>query len=179
MKRYAMPQQNGIKSLILKKNERPKGRFLIMMIDIDKSKLINFIQLKLEEKANAFHNLIEETRASNNDTKSSMGDKYETGREMLQQEINNLQKQLNEVNNQLQVLKKVPTLIKKNVSLGTIVTTEKAIFFIATSLGEITFDNQKIFIISEQSPLAKALWSKTSGDHFLINQSSQKILSVN
>ena len=28
--------------------------------------------------------------------KSSMGDKYETSREMLQQEINNLQLQLNE-----------------------------------------------------------------------------------
>lgn len=145
---------------------------------MDKSKLINFIQIKLEEKAKTFVNLIEETRASNNDTKSSMGDKYETGREMLQQEINNLQKQLNEVNNQLQVLKKVPTQKKSAVALGALVTTEKSTFFIATSLGEITVDDKKIFIISEQSPLAKMTWAKIAGDQFQINNISQTIISV-
>lgn len=148
------------------------------MITINKSKLINFIQLKLEEKANNFNNLIAETRASNNDTKSSMGDKYETGREMLQQEINNLQKQLNEVNNQLQVLKKVPTQVKSSVGLGALITTEKSAFFIATSLGEVLFEDQKIFIISEQSPLAKASWAKMAGEDFLINNIAQKIISL-
>lgn len=150
-----------------------------MTFDIDKSELINFIQDKLTDKASYFETLIAETRASNNDTKSSMGDKYETGREMLQQEINQLQKQLNEVNNQLQVLKKVPTQARTSVSLGAVVITEKAVFFIATSLGEIIFDEKKIFIISEQSPLAKALWGKCSGESFQVNQTIQKIWSVN
>ena len=72
---------------------------------MDKQKLSLLISQKLSEKIQTFEKLIAETRASNNDTKSSMGDKYETGREMLQQEINNLQVQLNEVLKQQDFLK--------------------------------------------------------------------------
>jgi len=151
----------------------------MMTLDIDKSQLIIFIQNKLTEKAQYFDKLIAETRASNNDTKSSMGDKYETGREMLQQEINQLQKQLNEINNQLLVLKKVTSQAKNTAALGALIKTEKAIFFIATSMGEITFEDQKIYVISEQSPLAIALLGKSSGDNFYVNQMPQRILSVN
>ncbi len=149
-----------------------------MTSDIDKSKLLKLIQEKLEEKVNYFETLINETRASNNDTKSSMGDKYETGREMLQQEINNLQKQVNEVNNQMIILKKINNLPKIQINLGALVHTENAVFFIATSVGEILLDSKKIFIISEQSPLAKAFWNKSAGDKFEINGKTQKIISV-
>lgn len=64
---------------------------------MDKILIINVVKHQLTEKITKLENLISETRASSNDTKSSMGDKYETGREMLQQEINNLQIQLNEI----------------------------------------------------------------------------------
>ena len=65
-----------------------------------KEEILHIIKNKISAKIKIFENLIVETRASSNDTKSSMGDKYETGREMLQQEINNIQRQLNEVLNQ-------------------------------------------------------------------------------
>jgi hypothetical protein len=81
--------------------------------------------------------LIAETRASNNDTKSSMGDKYETSREMLQQEINNLQIQLNEHLKSQKILKNINPNPHKVVSLGSWVETDKGKFFIAISLGEI------------------------------------------
>ena len=63
---------------------------------MNKSEILQIIQKKLSEKIDNLERLIDETRASNNETKSSMGDKYETSREMVQQEINNLQIQLNE-----------------------------------------------------------------------------------
>ena len=63
---------------------------------MNKSEILQIIQKKLSEKIDNLERLIAETRASNNETKSSMGDKYETTREMVQQEINNLQIQLNE-----------------------------------------------------------------------------------
>ena len=61
---------------------------------MDKAKILELVKSKISEKIGNLERLIAETRASNNDTKRSMGDKYETGREMLQQEINNLQLQL-------------------------------------------------------------------------------------
>ena len=67
------------------------------VVRINKEELVNITKSKIQDKIKSLEKLIAETRASNNETKSSMGDKYETGREMLQQEINNLQVQVNEV----------------------------------------------------------------------------------
>ncbi len=143
-----------------------------------KSELLEIIQQKVSEKILKLEQLIVETRASNNDTKSSMGDKYETSREMLQQEINNLQIQLNEHLKSQKILKNINPNPHKVVSLGSWVETDKGKFFIAISLGELSFNQEKIFIISAESPLAKAMNGKKVGDVFLINNSPQTITNI-
>ena len=145
---------------------------------MNKTELIKLINQKLSEKIQTFEKLIAETRASNNDTKSSMGDKYETGREMLQQEINNLQVQLNEVLKQQDFLKTILIKPSEKAEKGAIVKTEKGLFFISVSLGEINFDNQKIICISPESPLAKAMNGKQKGEVFSLNNINQKILII-
>ena len=150
---------------------------------MNKTELIKLINQKLSEKIENFEKLIAETRASSNDTKSSMGDKYETGREMLQQEINNLQVQLNEVLKQQDFLKTSFDKLRMTKKFdkaekGAIVKTEKGLFFISVSLGEVTFDNQKIICISPESPLAKAMNGKQKGEVFSLNNMSQKIVDI-
>jgi len=145
---------------------------------MDKQKLSLLISQKLSGKIQNFEKLIAETRASNNDTKSSMGDKYETGTEMLQQEINNLQVQLNEVLKQQDFLKTILIKPCEKVEKGAIVKTERGLFFISVSLGEINFDNQKIICISPESPLAKAMNGKQKGEVFSLNNMSQKIVDI-
>lgn len=145
---------------------------------MNKSSLINIVKLKLSEKINNLEKLIAETRASSNDTKSSMGDKYETGREMLQQEINNLQIQLNEVLKQQDFLKTVLPKQSDKAEKGAIVKTEKGLFFISVSLGEITCENQKIICISPESPLAKAMFGKQENESFSLNNINQKIIEI-
>lgn len=150
---------------------------------MNKTELIKLINQKLSEKIQTFEKLIAETRASNNDTKSSMGDKYETGREMLQQEINNLQVQLNEVLRQQDFLKTSFDKLRMTKKFdkaekGAIVKTEKGLFFISVSLGEINFENQKIICISPESPLAKAMNGKLKGETFSLNNMNQKIVDL-
>ncbi|WP_312420884.1 hypothetical protein [Epilithonimonas sp.] len=145
---------------------------------MDKQKLLLLISQKLSEKIQTFEKLISETRASNNDTKSSMGDKYETGREMLQQEINNLQVQLNEVLKQQDFLKTIIIKASDKAEKGAIVKTERGLFFISVSLGEIAFENQKIICISPESPLAKAMNGKLKGETFSLNNMNQKIVDL-
>ncbi|MBD3906804.1 hypothetical protein NAL32_19150 [Chryseobacterium sp. Ch-15] len=145
---------------------------------MNKSSLINTVKLKLSEKISNFEKLISETRVSSNDTKSSMGDKYETGREMLQQEINNLQVQLNEVLKQQDFLKIILPKQSEKAEKGAIVKTEKGLFFISVSLGEITFENQKIICISPESPLAKAMNGKQKNDFFSLNTMNQIIIEI-
>ncbi|UQB68963.1 GreA/GreB family elongation factor [Epilithonimonas zeae] len=145
---------------------------------MEKAFLLKTIKEKLSEKIRNFEKLIAETRASNNDTKSSMGDKYETGREMLQQEINNLQVQLNEVLRQQDFLKTILIKPSDKAEKGAIVKTERGLFFISVSLGEITFENQKIICISPESPLAKAMNGKQKGEAFSLNNMNQKIVDI-
>ena len=143
-----------------------------------KSELLEIIHQKISEKIQKLEQLIAETRASNNDTKSSMGDKYETSREMLQQEINNLQIQLNEHLKSQQILKNINPNPHKIVTLGSLVETEKGMFFIAISLGELSFSQEKIFVISAESPLAKAMNGKKTGESFVVNNLSQIIKNI-
>lgn len=145
---------------------------------MNKTELIKLINQKLSEKIQTFEKLISETRASNNDTKSSMGDKYETGREMLQQEINNLQVQLNEVLKQQDFLKTILIKASDKAEKGAIVKTERGLFFISVSLGELSFEHQKIICISPESPLAKAMNGKQKGEVFSLNNMSQKIVDI-
>ncbi|MCT2409736.1 GreA/GreB family elongation factor [Chryseobacterium antibioticum] len=145
---------------------------------MNKQELLNIIKTKITDKIRNFEHLIAETRASSNDTKSSMGDKYETGREMLQQEINNLQRQLNESLNQLSVIQKISTEPSDKVQNGALVKTDKGIFYIAASVGEIMSGNQKVMAISAESPLAKAMLGKKSEEEFTINNIHQKIINI-
>ena len=142
---------------------------------MNKPELLELIKQKISEKIQKLEQLIAETRASNNDTKSSMVDKYETSREMLQQEINNLKLQLNEQLKSQQILKNIQPIAHKIVSLGSLVETDKGKFFIAVSIGELSFNQEKIFIISAESPLAKAMNGKKQGEFFSLNNLSQAI----
>lgn len=145
---------------------------------MNKENLNQFIKDKITEKIRNLENIISETRASSNDTKSSMGDKYETGREMLQQEINNLQIQLNEVIKQRDFLKTISVKNSEKAEKGALVKTEKGLFYISVSLGELLFENRKIICISPESPLAKAMNGKTKNDLFTVNNISQTILEI-
>lgn len=145
---------------------------------MNKQEIINIIKEKAADKIQYFENLIAETRASNNDTKSSMGDKYETGREMLQQEINNLQRQLNEVLNQQAVLQKITSDPSEKVQNGALVKTDKGLFYVAVSMGEIIFENQKIMTVSAESPLVKIMYNKKAGENFIVNTIYQTIENI-
>lgn len=145
---------------------------------MNKENLRQVVQQKIEEKILNLEHLISEARASNNDTKSSMGDKYETGLEMLQQEIHNLQVHLSEILKQHDFLKSILVKPSDKAEKGAVIQTDKGIFYISVSLGEISLDNQKIICISPESPLAKAINGKTKNEKFIINNINQSIENI-
>lgn len=103
--------------------------------------------------------------ASNNDTKSSMGDKYETTREMMQMEINKLQLQLKDAQQMLLAFKTIDASKKlEAVELGACVETDRATFYLAAALGKVTLHSQTIMVVSPVSPIGKAMLGKRRGD---------------
>ncbi len=145
---------------------------------MDKSYILELTERKIHQNKSNLEQLILEARASNNDTKSSMGDKYETSREMLQQEINNLQRQLNVVLDQAALCKTLSDKSCDKVERSAVVKTDKGLFFIGVAVGEMLLDDQKIICISEGSPLAVAMKGKIIGEEFIINGLKQKILAI-
>ena len=111
------------------------------------------------------------------DTKSSAGDKYETSREMIQQDLNRYEQQLKVLNQDLELLNRIQ--IQKNepskAGLGSIIETDKAIYFLATSIGLVNVGQQKIFSISTASPIGKVLVGKSIGESFEFNGAKQTV----
>lgn len=116
-------------------------------------------------------------KALTSETKSSAGDKHETGRAMLQLEMEKASLQLDGIYTMERILKKIN--IKDSatiVRLGSLVITNKTNYFMAISAGKITIDNQLYYAISTSSPIGKLLLGKTIGDTFIFNN---KTLAIN
>lgn len=113
------------------------------------------------------------------DTKSSAGDKYETSREMIQQDLNRYEQQLHVLKQDIELLERIRIQKTENVKvgLGSLVKTDKAVYFLATSVGLITIDNQKIFCVSLASPIGKVLLGLAIGDTFEFNGAKQEIIN--
>lgn len=107
------------------------------------------------------------------ETKSSAGDKHETGRAMLQLEREKAGQQLAELQTQIEILQKInPELSQENVALGSIVKTSASNYFIAVSVGEIKVNSESFYGVSAATPIGKLLLSKHVGDS--INFRTQK-----
>ena len=98
-----------------------------------------------QQRVSDLSEIIQEAQdAANNETKSSAGDKHETGRAMAQLETEKLSKQLFEALKLEQVLSQInPNTEHKQVGLGSLVTTNNGIFYISVSLGKLEIDNEK------------------------------------
>lgn len=99
--------------------------------------------------------------AAEEEAKSSAGDKYTTDRAMMQREQEKHAFQLAEamkLANTMNLLR-IDNQIDQ-VSLGSIVYTSAAIYFIAISLGKLTIGGQDIFVISAVSPVGHQLIGK-------------------
>lgn len=104
------------------------------------------------------------------ETKSSAGDKHETGRAMLQLEREKLGVQLAEAENTKQLLLKVNSDAKSDkVGLGSFVKTSKAIYFISISAGEFKTSKGSIFCISIATPIGQLLLGRSVGECIRFN----------
>ena len=145
-----------------------------------KKALYQFCEDYIASRLNRVQNQIAEVKTSlTSESKSTAGDKHETGRAMLQLEREKLGQQLLEAEKMQRVLAKVPIeTINARVVLGSLVKTNKASYFIAISAGKCEIDDALIFCISANTPIAKLLLGKTVGDTINFNGISSKIIVI-
>jgi len=128
--------------------------------------LYNKIQAILDERIEQAKSAIASAKQSrDNDTKSSAGDKYETGRAMMQQEMDKNEAQLSKT----LLLKKTmalidPNLVCETIELGSLVITDSGIYFMSIGLGAVDVGKEKIYSVSLVSPIGKFLHQKVAGE---------------
>lgn len=137
---------------------------------------LDFIEKRI---ATATEALLQAQEASNDDTKSSAGDKFETGREMAQQDINRNKQLLADAQQQkvlLQSLAEVSETAK--VRSGSLVVTNNGNFYISISAGQLQLEGKTYFAISAASPIGKLLIGRAVGDKVDFNGKAYAIESI-
>lgn len=142
-----------------------------VMVEV-KAQIIEALNKLLDKKIDALKATTADVSDSmKNDTKSSAGDKFETGREMMQMELNNKQGQLNK---QVQLKKDLAQIdVKKQNStadFGSLVISNKGKYFISVALGRIVINNTEYYALSLASPIGQALKGHKQGDSISFNR---------
>jgi hypothetical protein len=150
--------------------ENKSNTFTTRMTDLKKqlyNQCLHYVQQRMEAAQLAIN---EAQKASNDDTKSSAGDKYETGREMAQQETNRNLAQLNEANKLKVALNQInPAGVAGSAEAGSLAITDSGNFYLAISAGVLTVNNEKYFAVSPGSPIGLKLKGLKKGDIFVLN----------
>jgi transcription elongation GreA/GreB family factor len=121
----------------------------------------------VDSKIADYKQAIEDARAAQqNETKSSAGDKYETTREMMTQEIENSTRQLIAAEAERQLLNHAlnENLANGKVHHGSIVKTDTGNFYVAAGIGKVIADEETFQVVSPVSPIGKLLIGKTAAD---------------
>ena len=134
----------------------------------------------VETRFQTIQNTIHEIQESLlSETKSSAGDKHETGRAMLQLEREKAGNQLAEIQKLKAILNKVnPEAKHQKTALGSVVYTTQSNYYIAISAGELILDSKKFFAISPATPIAQLLISKKVGDKVIFRNTTIRIIEI-
>ena len=136
----------------------------------------NLLLSKIQIETNQLNDLLESTR---NETKSSAGDKYETGRAMLQIEQDNTRARLRALAVQQAALNQLSSGTGNIcVMAGSLVKTNRGHFFISVALGKLMVDGQQVVTISANSPLGQKLTGMKLLEEVVVNGITYRVESI-
>ena len=145
-----------------------------------KDEVYEFCQGYVDEKITMIQDQIRRILESlDSESKSTAGDKHETGRAMLQLEREKLGKQLYEAEKLKRTLQKV--ILQKSgetITIGSLVETENAYYFIAISAGKFITGQTVVYCISSLTPLAQLFLGKKEGDRVRFNEQEHRIVKI-
>jgi transcription elongation GreA/GreB family factor len=124
---------------------------------------------KIDHQIKTLQEAIDSARASaNEETKSSAGDKYETGRAMMQLEIEKNLTQLQEAVKVKNALQRIKTDGLSTIAqTGSLLITSEGNFYISISAGAFTIKQKVYQTLSPSSPLGSKLIGLKVGDTLL------------
>ncbi len=134
----------------------------------------------LDERIESLKLAIEYAKESrDNETKCTVGDKYETGRAMMQMELDKNRVQLNKTENQKYELSKINFQKEYNkVEFGSLAETSQGNYFVTAAFGKIEIGERNYYCISLVSPIGKILSGKKQGARFIFQDKEFIIINI-
>ncbi len=152
------------------------------MIDYLKLKIevLKILNERISERITNGHKAIQVAElARDSESKSSAGDKYETGRAMMQREIANNKAQVSTALHTQNILKQIsPERSYGKVELGALVQTSVGIYLISIGEGKLSVQDNSVYAVSVNSPIGRAMIGLRRGEDFFFNTRNIKILSI-
>ena len=115
---------------------------------------------------------------ANRETKSSAGDKYETGRSMMQLEKEKYAIQHQRIEQLRETLRFIPTEKHEHAQFGSVVCTDIGWFYLSQGLGEIQIEEKTIRCISMKTPIGIVLEGCEEGDILRFREKEIEVLDV-
>jgi hypothetical protein len=145
-----------------------------------KQQLYNECQAYLVKRIGTAQEAIRLAQASADDeTKSSAGDKYETGRAMMQLEMEQHNEQLTEALKLKRLLDQIKVDYQPStIQPGALAITDQGNFFIAISVGKLVVEGKTYMAVSIESPIGAKLKGLKKGEVFNFNNKAYKIEQV-
>lgn len=118
--------------------------------------------------------------SANEETKSSAGDKYETGRAMAQLEAERYRVQLSELHKVREQLNQIDPVggQTSEIRRGSLTKTNHGFIFIAAGIGQIKVDTTSFTVVSMESPLGRALSGKRVEQSVVFNGRTYQIETI-
>ena len=117
--------------------------------------------------------------SSSSETKSSAGDKYETGREMANAERDRNAAHMQQAQQlQVELARINPEAACDTVRPGALVTTSMGRFYISVSAGKLAGEGPEVFAVSAAAPVAVALKGLRAGEQAVFNGIVVQVLTV-
>jgi len=119
------------------------------------------------------------TESKNSATKSTAGDKHETGRAMMERELALSSAQLRKAQVLKNELSKISLEVDvTSVQLGALVVTNQGNYFISIGLGKVNVLGDDCYAISGGSPLGIAMMGKQKGQKINFQGRNIEIIDV-
>ena len=147
---------------------------------MNKTKIISFIQQHLDTQLNDYVNELHSVNDGiGKETKSSAGDKFETSREMMNQEVSRIEERIAYLKKQVNAVQNISLKSSTSIQNGSLVQTNHGLFFFGIAFGKLNSEEHDLMGLSLISPLGKLMTNQKAGDEFTFMTRKYIIQNVN
>lgn len=146
----------------------------------DKSSVLEALKIEVNSRVQSLEKALDDSRSEMvSESKSTAGDKHETGRAMAQLEQEKLGRQVLSARELKVAVAQIKTdETHQKIQFGSLVKLSTGVFFFSVGIGKLVVEGEAIFCLTITSPLGNLLNGKSAGETIQFNGKTISILEL-